>query len=127
MDYLFIFGHFQGTVNCFLKCEVISHTYSLFSKEKNSRKRKLNEIQTQLEESNKKLKQTEESIQKLSTSKQDENEKKKVIESITDLQIEKDELCNKLKKYKDNDPKALETKKASIQVCILFKVFPNLK
>lgn len=95
--------------------------YPYFSKEMNNRKRKLKELQEKVKETNKKFKLSEENVQKLTMSQNDESTKKKILENITDLQIERDELNNILKRYEENDPQILETKRTLMQVSLIMK------
>lgn len=88
------------------------------SKAINVRKRKIEELEHQTTEAKKKLKTAiacETAIDKV---KKDEEKTKlrNLLENITDLQIERDELLNAVKKYRDNDSKVLEMKREKIKV-----------
>lgn len=85
------------------------------SKAINSKKRKIEELEKQYADSVKKMKTVEENTKKFNPEEQ--AKLKKLLENITDLQIERDELLNAVKKFRENDPKIIEKKRSQIQVC----------
>lgn len=102
--------------NCFCIYLLPFHKTQSFSKQVNSQKRKLTQLQEQFEQSSKKLKIVEKEVQETDTIAEDDEERTKLMVRITDLEIKRDELQNLLKNYRENDPKVLERKAELIQV-----------
>ncbi|KAK4874044.1 hypothetical protein RN001_013404 [Aquatica leii] len=78
------------------------------SKATNTRKRKLAELTNQYEQSNKKLKVTEESLAELELGKEDTVKRNEYLDEVMDLEIQKKNLNKELQHYVENDPVALK-------------------
>lgn len=90
------------------------------SKAINIRKRKIGELERETGEAKKRLKTAAADEAAAATSEKSEEKAKlnKLLENITDLQIERDELLNAVKKYRDNNPKVVEMKRERIKVLL---------
>ncbi|XP_018323049.1 meiotic nuclear division protein 1 homolog isoform X2 [Agrilus planipennis] len=85
------------------------------SKAKIAKNEKLQQLKATLDSYSKKLKSSEETLQNLRNDREDSAERNKLLEKVTDLQIEYDQLTKQLKMYQDNDPKVLERKRDETQ------------
>lgn len=88
------------------------------SKAINNRKRKIHELEEQTTQAKKKLKlaAADEAAAASSEKSEEKAKLKKLLETITDLQIERDELLNAVKKYRNNNPRIVEMKRERIKV-----------
>lgn len=80
-----------------------------------NRKRKLNEVESQLDEVSKKFKSVNEVLEKAKLGKEDTNERKEIKAELDELRKERDDLLKELGKYKDCDPDVLQEKKIHIE------------
>ncbi|VVC88585.1 unnamed protein product [Leptidea sinapis] len=78
--------------------------WSFPSKAKNAQKRKLQELQNQLNDTTKKLKKTEETIATESMGREPNEERKQILEALDTVTKQEIELKKELQKYRDNDP-----------------------
>ncbi|XP_067136804.1 LOW QUALITY PROTEIN: meiotic nuclear division protein 1 homolog [Centruroides vittatus] len=85
--------------------------WSFPSKATNSRKRKLQDLETQIEESKKQLSGLTEQLNKAQVGKEETNERIELLKELESVEKEKDKLKSDLKKYQDCDPKMLESMK----------------
>lgn len=100
------------------KIGVSVYFWAFPSKAINSRKRKIVELEQQVAVAKKQLKTAAAQEAAASDSSgNDEINRKQLLENVTDLQIERDELLNAVKKYRENDPKIVEMKRERIKVC----------
>ncbi|KAJ8932410.1 hypothetical protein NQ314_014667 [Rhamnusium bicolor] len=74
------------------------------SKAVKSKKRKLEELQSKFEESNKKLKVIEKTVAESKESKEDNDKRNKILDEINDLELALHQAKKKLKNLEDNDP-----------------------
>lgn len=109
----FISGHFKGKIKNFFKILIKCR---IFSKAKNNRKRKLDDLNKEFQEETKKLKTVEQELEKTNVVAENPDEIKKLKENIIDLQIQRDELKNTFETYKKNDPQLFEKKKKATEV-----------
>lgn len=88
------------------------------SKAINIRKRKIAELEQEASEAKKKLKlaSADEAANATAEKSEEKAKLKKLLENITDLQIDRDGLLNAVKKYRENDPKVVEMKRDRIKV-----------
>ncbi|XP_023216423.1 meiotic nuclear division protein 1 homolog isoform X2 [Centruroides sculpturatus] len=85
--------------------------WSFPSKATNSRKRKLQDLETQIEESKKQLSGLSEQLNKAQVGKEETNERIELLKELESMEKERDKLKSDLKKYQDCDPKMLESMK----------------
>ncbi|XP_026756075.1 meiotic nuclear division protein 1 homolog [Galleria mellonella] len=78
--------------------------WSFPSKARTAKKRKLNELQCQLDESVKKLKKTEEAIVIESVGRECTEQRKETLELLENMKKEEEKLKKELQKYRDSDP-----------------------
>lgn len=95
------------------------------SKAINIRKRKITELEEQTSDTKKKLKLAAEEAVVAAENEDDRAALKKLLEDITDLQVERDLLLNNVKQYRDNDPKVVEMKRERIKVFFFEKMLMN--
>lgn len=86
------------------------------SKAINSRKRKITDLEQEVVEAKKRFKKAASEEVAANDKSEDQEKLKRLLENLTDLQIERDELLNAVKKYRDNDPKVVEMKRERINV-----------
>ncbi|XP_018565864.1 meiotic nuclear division protein 1 homolog [Anoplophora glabripennis] len=77
--------------------------WSFPSKAIGTKKRKIGELQIELEESSKKLKIMQQTIEQSKDCKDEHNTRNKVLDEIGDLELELNELKKKLKTFQEND------------------------
>lgn len=85
------------------------------SKAVKSRKRKLEEVTNQYEETSKKLKLIEQSIKQSKGSEADEDNKNRILNEITDLELEIGTLKKRLEEHKENDPAKFEAMRSKTE------------
>lgn len=90
--------------------------YGTFSKAKNNRKRKLDDLNKEFQEETKRLKTVEHELERINVVSENPEEIKRLKENIIDLQIQRDELKNTFETYKKNDPRLFEKKKKATEV-----------
>ncbi|XP_053316426.1 meiotic nuclear division protein 1 homolog [Spea bombifrons] len=78
------------------------------SKALHGRKRKLETLQAQLEESNQKKKHLEQSVEKAKVGRQDTEERSKLAKELASLRQQREQLRVQLDKYKECDPEVVE-------------------
>lgn len=111
--------------NGFVKTDKIGlsvYYWAFPSEAVNSRKRNVEELTREIVEAKKKLKTEDENGAKSLGKSGDEKKRDELLEQIMDLEIERDELLNTVKKYRENDPKVLEMKRERIKVRIFIKI-----
>ncbi|XP_017777527.1 PREDICTED: meiotic nuclear division protein 1 homolog [Nicrophorus vespilloides] len=81
----------------------------------NIHKKKLKNIEQNLQKTQEQLKTTTEAVGNIQINSNDEEEKKKLLEKIIDLQVEKQYLANKLTKCQNNDKEMFESQKNEIK------------
>lgn len=86
------------------------------SKAINGRKRKITDLEREVVEAKKKLKKATCEAAAADDKSEDQEKLKGLLENLTDLQIERDEILNAVKKYRDNDPKVVAMKQERIKV-----------
>ncbi|XP_050677248.1 meiotic nuclear division protein 1 homolog [Leptidea sinapis] len=95
--------------------------WSFPSKAKNAQKRKLQELQNQLNDTTKKLKKTEETIATESMGREPNEERKQILEALDTVTKQEIELKKELQKYRDNDPEyisQIKTETKTLKVAI---------
>ncbi|KAL4714883.1 hypothetical protein ACJJTC_012555 [Scirpophaga incertulas] len=89
--------------------------WSFPSKAKNAMKRKLLDLQNEIEECNKKLKKAEDKIAAESIGREASDERTKVL-SMLEVAVKKEETLKKeLQKYRDSDPEYIAQLKKEVQ------------
>ncbi|XP_059048660.1 meiotic nuclear division protein 1 homolog [Achroia grisella] len=78
--------------------------WSFPSKARTAKKRKLNELQGQFDESVKKLKRTEDAIVVESVGRECTDQRKETLEHLENMKKEEEKLKKELQKYRDSDP-----------------------
>ncbi|XP_047522030.1 meiotic nuclear division protein 1 homolog [Pieris napi] len=78
--------------------------WSFPSKAKNAKKRKFLNLQTELNETMKKLKKAEETITTESASRQQNPERDEILATLEAVMKKQNDLKKELQKYRDNDP-----------------------
>ncbi|XP_041982282.1 meiotic nuclear division protein 1 homolog [Aricia agestis] len=89
--------------------------WSFPSKAKNSKKRKLNELQTEFEDINKKIKKAEENIALESIGREPSEERTQLLATLEELTKKENELKKELQKYRDCDPEYIATLKTETE------------
>ncbi|XP_061718887.1 meiotic nuclear division protein 1 homolog [Cydia pomonella] len=89
--------------------------WSFPSKVKNAKKRKLNEMQTELAECAKKMKKTEEAIASESIGREATEERTEVLKSLEEMTKKEEALKRELQKYRDSDPEYIAQLKTEIE------------
>lgn len=84
------------------------------SKASNNRKRKIEELQSKVEEVKKKCQSTKEMVNKAKIGKEESDERLQFLSQLQAAKKEKELLLTELQRYKDNDPQALEEMKKEI-------------
>ncbi|XP_067010682.1 meiotic nuclear division protein 1 homolog [Anabrus simplex] len=86
------------------------------SKAKHTRKRKLDDLTTRIDESRKKLKKVQASLETAKDGREDTKERSEVLESISKLKLEEEKLVKEIQKYQDSDPEVLEQMQKQTQI-----------
>ncbi|GLH09149.1 hypothetical protein R5R35_008187 [Gryllus longicercus] len=86
------------------------------SKAQNTKKRKLDDTASSLEEKTKKLQKVKEDVKNNQALREDTPQRKKLLEDLARLKAEEAKLQQDIQVYKDNDPEVLEKMKTEIQV-----------
>ncbi|XP_072944725.1 meiotic nuclear division protein 1 homolog [Epargyreus clarus] len=89
--------------------------WSFPSKAKNAKKRKLLDLQNELEETSKKLKKAEDSIASQSVGREDNDERKITLTNLENVEKQEAELKKELQKYRDCDPEYIAQLKAETE------------
>ncbi|KPI99826.1 PREDICTED: meiotic nuclear division protein 1 homolog [Papilio xuthus] len=89
--------------------------WSFPSKAKNAKKRKLNDVQNELNECVKKLKKTEDSITSESVGRVVNEEREKILATLEQVTKTEVELKKELQKYRDCDPEYIAALTAEIE------------
>lgn len=89
------------------------------SKAKNTRKRKLEELENKLEESSKKLKKSKENLEVAKKGREETEDRANTLNIIDTLKEEEAKLLAEVQKYKDSDPQVIEEMKQQIEVYII--------
>lgn len=82
--------------------------WSFPSKAKNAKKRKLKELQTELEDSEKKIKKCEDSIALESSGRVANKERTDTLSMLETISKKEEEVKKEMQKYKDSDPEYIE-------------------
>ncbi|XP_075542556.1 meiotic nuclear division protein 1 homolog isoform X2 [Dermacentor variabilis] len=82
--------------------------WSFPSKAVSTRKRKLDELKTKVDDVQKKLKFVENQLAKAQVGREDSSEREELISKLSDLERSRDEVSAELEKHKDCDPEVLE-------------------
>ncbi|KAF0979903.1 hypothetical protein FDP41_001056 [Naegleria fowleri] len=95
-----------------------SNQYWLFpSAASESRKRKKQELQTQVDAENVKKAKLEEEIKEAEIGKEDTEERRKYLNELEEIRKEREEVMKQLKRYEDLDPELIEKIKSDVSVC----------
>ncbi|XP_049876427.1 meiotic nuclear division protein 1 homolog [Pectinophora gossypiella] len=89
--------------------------WSFPSKARNTKKRKLHDLQNEVDECSKKLKKTEESIASESVGREPSDERSQIIATLEQQQKKEEQLKKELQKYRDCDPEYIAQLKTEIQ------------
>ncbi|KAL3243766.1 hypothetical protein MRX96_019716 [Rhipicephalus microplus] len=73
-----------------------------------TRKRKIDELKTKVEEAQKKLKFLENQLAKAQVGREDSSEREELMSKLSELERDRDEVAAELEKHKDCDPEVLE-------------------
>ncbi|XP_037278070.2 meiotic nuclear division protein 1 homolog [Rhipicephalus microplus] len=82
--------------------------WSFPSKAVSTRKRKIDELKTKVEEAQKKLKFLENQLAKAQVGREDSSEREELMSKLSELERDRDEVAAELDKHKDCDPEVLE-------------------
>uniref|UniRef100_A0A6M2CZL9 Meiotic nuclear division protein 1 homolog n=1 Tax=Rhipicephalus microplus TaxID=6941 RepID=A0A6M2CZL9_RHIMP len=82
--------------------------WSFPSKAVSTRKRKIDELKTKVEEAQKKLKFFENQLAKAQVGREDSSEREELMTKLSELERDRDEVAAELEKHKDCDPEVLE-------------------
>ncbi|XP_035676057.1 meiotic nuclear division protein 1 homolog [Branchiostoma floridae] len=86
------------------------------SKAVHTRKRKIDDLQKQLGESERKRKATDESISKAKVGREDSESREKILKELKEKKIQCEKLTVQIEHYKECDPEVLEAKRQETQV-----------
>ncbi|XP_021186097.3 meiotic nuclear division protein 1 homolog [Helicoverpa armigera] len=89
--------------------------WSFPSKAKNAKKRKLHDLQNEVQECSKKLKKTEDLIAHESIGREQCQERTEVLATLERLEKQEEKLKRELQKYRDSDPEYIAQLKTEIQ------------
>ncbi|KAE8745592.1 hypothetical protein FOCC_FOCC007703 [Frankliniella occidentalis] len=86
------------------------------SKERNAKKKTLDDLKSRLAEENAKLKTAREKIISAKVGREDTDKRMKLLQNRQNLLADEEKLTLELQKYKESDPETLERKKQEIKV-----------
>lgn len=86
------------------------------SKAISTRKRKTDELESRLKDTNKRLKTSQAKLDDAKVGREEGEDRQEVLEQLAQLESTKDQLTKEIQKYHDSDPEVLNEKKESIQV-----------
>lgn len=86
------------------------------SKERNAKKKTLDDLKSRLAEENAKLKTAREKIISAKVGREDTEKRMKLLQNRQNLLADEEKLTLELQKYKESDPETLERKKQEIKV-----------
>ncbi|XP_032519091.2 meiotic nuclear division protein 1 homolog [Danaus plexippus] len=89
--------------------------WSFPSKEKNAKKRKLIDLQNDLDETVRKLKKTADSITLESVGREPSEERTQLLAMLDQLTKEENDIMKELQKYRDSDPEYIEKIRKEIE------------
>ena len=87
------------------------------SKATSIRKRKLESLHDKLDDSNKRLKSSEASLEDAIQGREESEDRKALLKELDALKVKKANLETEIKKYKDCDPQVIEDLKSGIKLC----------
>lgn len=82
--------------------------WSFPSKAVSTRKRKIDELKTKVEDAQKKLKFVDSQLAKAQVGREDSSEREELMSKLSDLERDRDKVLAELEKHKDCDPEVLE-------------------
>ncbi|KAK8731578.1 hypothetical protein OTU49_007376 [Cherax quadricarinatus] len=86
------------------------------SKALSTRKRKLDDLNSRLEDTTKKLKTSHSKLEQAMVGREESGEREEVLERLMQLESSKEQLVKEIKKFSDCDPEVLSQMKAETQV-----------
>nr|XP_021186097.2 meiotic nuclear division protein 1 homolog [Helicoverpa armigera] len=89
--------------------------WSFPSKAKNAKKRKLNDLQNEVQECSKKLKKAEDLIAHESIGREQSEDRTEVLATLEHLEKHEEKLKRELQKYRDSDPEYIAQLKTEIE------------
>ncbi|XP_068202434.1 meiotic nuclear division protein 1 homolog [Palaemon carinicauda] len=86
------------------------------SKALSTRKRKIDELQARLQDSDKRLKLSQKKLEDAKIGREEGEGREEVLERLAELEAKRNELLEDIQKYRDCDPEVLNEMKNGIQV-----------
>lgn len=90
--------------------------WSFPSKAISVRKQKVDQLAARVEEAKRKLKSVEEQVEKAQVGREGSDERTKLLEDLTKLRAQRDEMLSQLQRFRDCDPEVLESVKEQTAV-----------
>ncbi|KAJ2940442.1 hypothetical protein O0L34_g124 [Tuta absoluta] len=97
------------------KIGISTYFWSFPSKAKNAKKRKLNDLQSEVDECAKKLKKAEDNMAAESVGRKPSDERKELLATLESLQKQEEQLKKELQKYRDCDPEYIAQLKTEVK------------
>ncbi|KAK7069723.1 Meiotic nuclear division protein 1 [Halocaridina rubra] len=86
------------------------------SKALSTRKRKMDELEARLEETNKRLMKSQTNLENAKVGREEGEDRQEILEQLAQLESTKEQLTTEIQKYHDCDPEVLKLLKDSVKV-----------